>query len=520
MIGPAGMLVLLIVGSSPPETAAVAWVTDETAVVHASAVEQEFSAETSMRRSNDARVVAAALQQLELFREDAPAVAPAPEPGAIPPGMLPPGMLPDDVGADEVPSPADDDPAAGADGPFEDEGSPFREEDELEFLNEFSSGGCSESGCGGCGQCDGCDGLIGRCGQPWWRSICFESWIAQGATLNTHSPRNRSNYPVAFNDRSNDYQMNQFYLLLERAADSDGYCWDVGGRVDLLYGTDSAFTTARGLESDGDFSPKWNSRRYGLTMPQAYLEIASPWRNGLSAKIGRFYTLLGYEGVPAVDNFFYSHSYSMLYGEPFTHTGALCSAKLGTITFHGGITRGWDNWEDNNNDFAALAGADWTSCDGRTAIAFAMHLGRERDEPPGSTDLLTAWSLVVQQRLSRRLQYVAQWDYAVDERGGVDSNDAKWYGLNQYLFYTINPCWKAGLRYEWFWDEDGMRVDPGRHRGDYMAWTVGLNYTPNDHVTVRPEVRVDRVDTAGYTPYADGRRGDQTVLACDLIYRF
>ena len=81
-------------------------------------------------------------------------------------------------------------------------------------------------------------------------ACALESWLDQGATINTLSPRNRINGPVTFNDRSNDYQLNQIYLRLKRDVDTEGDRWDMGGRVDLLYGTDSIYTEARGLESD------------------------------------------------------------------------------------------------------------------------------------------------------------------------------------------------------------------------------------------------------------------------------
>ena len=81
----------------------------------------------------------------------------------------------------------------------------------------------------------------------------------RGATINTLSPRDRTNGPVTFNNRSNDYQLNQAYLRLKRDVNTDGDVWDVGGRVDLLYGSDSIFTEARGLETNDDFSPKWNA---------------------------------------------------------------------------------------------------------------------------------------------------------------------------------------------------------------------------------------------------------------------
>ena len=57
-------------------------------------------------------------------------------------------------------------------------------------------------------------------------------------------------------------------------------------------------------------------------MPQLYVETDY---DDLKIKWGHFYTIIGYESVPAVSNFFYTHSYTEQYGEPFTHTGILAS---------------------------------------------------------------------------------------------------------------------------------------------------------------------------------------------------
>ena len=35
--------------------------------------------------------------------------------------------------------------------------------------------------------------------------------------------------------------------------------WDIGGAVDVLYGTDYQFLQSRGLETHGDFTNNWNS---------------------------------------------------------------------------------------------------------------------------------------------------------------------------------------------------------------------------------------------------------------------
>lgn len=371
-----------------------------------------------------------------------------------------------------------------------------------------------------------CDPFAERCGPRRWSDGLFlESWLDQGATINTLSPRNRTNGPVTFNDRSNDYQLNQMYLSFGREV---GQCcdrWEIGGRVDLLYGTDSIYTEARGLEVTDDLAPRWNAQRYGLAMPQLYAEVYCPWGTGLSMKLGHIYSVLGYECVTAPNNFFYSHSYLFQYAEPKTFTGFLGATNLGDFTIQAGMTRGDDNWDDNNNDLGVTGSIAWTSRNGRTNIALGVDAAREQPDP--SSNVRTVFSLVVQQKLGERWQYVIQWDYGSEPGAGGGNPTtignptvASWYGLDQYVFRTINERWKAGMRFEWFRDENGSRV-PGAHQtGDYYELTAGANWTPGKHVTLRPELRWDWTGTAGLYPFGDGTRSNQLLLDCDLILQF
>ncbi len=350
--------------------------------------------------------------------------------------------------------------------------------------------------------------------------VTYEGWFDQGASINSLSPRDRSNGPVGFCDRSNDFQLNQAYLRLKRAVDQDSGCWSVGGQIDFLYGTDQIYTSARGLETNGDLSPKWNAQQYGLSMPQMYMEVFTPWLEGMDFKLGHFYTILGYETPTAPDNFFYSHSYAMQYAEPFTHTGFIGAKKFGDFTVQAGMTRGWDNWEDNNNDFAFIGGVSWASDDQRTSLAFSFHSGREQDEPPSNTSIRNVYSIVFQQKIGQGWQYVLQHDLGTDQYAASDGTDARWYGLNQYLYYTINERWKTGIRAEWFRDEDGVRVAHATQGGDYYELTYGVNWTPTERIMVRPEVRYDWVGTPNLLPYGDGTRSSQVLVNCDLIVRF
>ena len=412
--------------------------------------------------------------------------------------------------------------------------------------------GC-DSGCqGDCG-CDSCcqDGCGCECdlGEPsklfdccWLEEhdLTVAGWLDQGYTWNPDSPDNRFNGPQTFNDRSNEYQMNQLYLYVEKPTDTEGCGFDLGGRFDLLYGTDHRFTMSRGLEVEQDFEDKWNSgqRFYGLAMPQAYAEVAY---NDLKVKLGHFYTPVGYEAVTSTSNFFYSHTYTHQYGEPFTHTGALATYALNEqLSLTGGVTRGWDAWEDNNDDLAGLFGFSLTSEDKKASLAWYAHIGAEDDA--GEQNRFYN-SYVFTYALTDDWKYVFHHDYGIQEDSAGAGQDGEWYAFVHYLQYTVNDCLSWGLRYEWFSDDDGTRVaqllPDDAHTlpiaGVPTHWqdiTLGLNYKPHANVVIRPEARFDWADPLvddpdysvgpenGEGPYDDFSDRSQFTLGTDVIVTY
>jgi len=367
--------------------------------------------------------------------------------------------------------------------------------------------------------------------------IRFGGWVETGISVNNRSALNpaagNGNYPVAFNYRHREVQVNQLYGFLEKQTDTGGSGWDIGGRIDFLGGDDYLFTQATGLETDQDGNPDWNAAtgdglfgvgRMGIAMPQAYIDIAA---NNLNVKIGHFYTIIGYETVTAPDNFFYSHSYQMLYAEPFTHTGILAELGLGDRwSLLAGYHLGWDVFDRREDRGAFLGGLTWTSRSERTAVAVAFTLGDEQDNI-GGFSTRSMGSLVVSQRLGKRLEYVLHCDMGQQDAGVSATQDAAWYGFGNYLYYTINDCLKAGVRYEYFKDQQGMRVigTPG-FAGQYQELTAGINWRPLPNVTFRPEMRWDWFNSTNpalapiFGPYNSGRERNQFTAAIDLIITF
>jgi len=375
--------------------------------------------------------------------------------------------------------------------------------------------------------------LAGFCSDS---GLFARTWLSQGFTWNPDAPRNNFNVPVTFNDRANEYQMNQLYVSFGREVYKQGYSWDIGAQVDILYGTDYFFTTATGLETRQDGSPKWNSgdgprgtgaSLYGLAMPQVYAEVFAPIGNGLSVKLGHFYTIMGYESVMAPENFFYSHAYTKQYGEPFTHTGLLADYDVSNeLAFQAGFTRGWDTWEDPAGTLAFLGGLNWSSVDGCTSLAFSLHIGDE----DADGDNRTAYSMVLSREFGYRTTYIFQHDLGFEQNAAVGPGGTKkalWYGINQYLLYEVSDELAAGLRMEWFRDEDNARVlgipiATQTSGGNYFALTAGLNWKPRRNITFRPEIRWDHSDVAGPPAFSrrifnDFTETSQLTVAADLI---
>lgn len=338
-------------------------------------------------------------------------------------------------------------------------------------------------------------------------SITVGGWLSLGITYNAHSPRDHFNGPVTFNDRSSEFQVNQLNVFIERAVNKEGQDWDIGGRVDAMWGTDSLFTQAVGHWDDDMIRGTEDLRFYDIALPQAYAEVFAPIGNGVSAKIGHFYTLLGNEVVQAPNNFFYSHAYAMQYGEPFTHTGALLTYPLdknlslsaGAVT---GPHNGADNFDRHLSNWNFLGGANYTSDDGKTVVAVAVTTGDDSDR---ALDNRTIGSIVITRHVREDLHYTFQHDHGLQEFDG--GTEAEWYGVNQYLTYDVNEELAAGLRFEWFRDDDGARVLSAiRGAGitgdaNFFEVSAGLNWKPQKWLLLRPEIRYDWAD--GKTDFFD-----------------
>lgn len=403
--------------------------------------------------------------------------------------------------------------------------------------------GCWLLDCDDCCPLECCDEDAHRYFDCCWcqsRDISIYGWANGGIEGNTQNPASHYNGPVTFPDRD-DGQFNQLYGVIERTAPCDHCGCFLGGRIDMLYGSDYIYTTAAGLDGTpvGN-TPRWGNDtfQYGAAMPQAYVETDY---NDLKVKWGHFYTIIGYEVVPATGNFFYSHCYTEQYGEPFTHTGILASRPFNdNWTWFAGVDNGWDAFDCNSRaNFlggVTYADKDWGS------LAFAIQTGDDSEfklAGVGPFANRTMYSIVWTRNFTSRWTYVFEHDLGIqtDAQTASGQQNAEWYGINQYAFYRINCRWTAGARVEWFRDDDGFAVTglrPGNpiagasFPGNFYEVTLGLNYKPNANIVIRPEVRWDWYDGLANQnggvpvtfPYNDGTSKNQFLIGIDGIVQF
>ncbi len=384
--------------------------------------------------------------------------------------------------------------------------------------------------CGGCGSGCSAGGLFDHgclCDQELGDPLtlfgsCGKFSMGGWAQMGYHDKNN-----ILFNGRKHDYQLHQGWIYAEKSIDtSNGF--DIGGRMDYLYGTDGPDTQAFG-KGDGDdhWDNSWDhGADYGHAIPQLYLEAGyGDW----SAKVGHFFTIIGNEVVPAPSNFFYSHAYTMYNSEPFTHTGALLTYQMSEdVEVYGGWVFGWDSGFEDNGD-AFLGGSTVTLTDD-IKVTSTSTIGRFGEGPADERGYMHSTVATIQ--LCQDWQYIFQNDFLdTEDSGGNTVRDT--VGINQYLIHTLCDRLSYGARFEW-WNVSGD--SRGYYNNnfagtldedfDIFALTLGINIKPCANVIIRPEYRWDWVDgnraalAAIDLPILEDNDNSQQTFGIDSIFLF
>jgi len=292
-------------------------------------------------------------------------------------------------------------------------------------------------------------------------------WIQNSYTGNTNGrPRNGLNFGVNPNLLANSWQGNQYYLVVENPLEQNDQV-NFGFRFDNLFGNDWQFNHMHGL-FDTSFEP---NRFAGYDPAQMYGEVHLPvlTRGGIDVKGGRFYTILGYEVVPATGRPLLSVPYMFNYGQPFTHFGFLSTLHLtDRINLMNGAVNGWDRWINENYKWNYLGGLAYTSEDGKFSLATSFIIGpdqfprflpigqqiqptgtpvappgfaRRRNPGYGGSDR-TTFTTVLTYKWTDKLTQVMETDQSFEQNvpfSGPNQTfqNAEWYSFGNWFLYEL-----------------------------------------------------------------------------------
>jgi len=151
----------------------------------------------------------------------------------------------------------------------------------------------------------------------------FGGHVAVSYNYNFNDPNSRANRLRVFDDKANQFDINQAELWLEKPTSTES---PIGFGVDFVMGRDAKKIHSLGLGiSSGDDPTKSDV----FDLLQAYVTYKAPIGNGLDLKAGKFVTLHGAEVIRRTGNFNVSRSLAFGFAIPFTHTGI-----MGTYAFN------------------------------------------------------------------------------------------------------------------------------------------------------------------------------------------
>jgi hypothetical protein len=333
-------------------------------------------------------------------------------------------------------------------------------------------------------------------------------------TYNFDTPDSQANTGRVFDFEDQDLTLNQIDLFIEKTVAASPDKFDLGGRMEWIWGGDARLIHANGLF---DHYGVFDGPDEQFDPVQLYLQANLPIGNGVILTVGKFVTLLGYETINPTTNPLYSRSFLFGFAMPFTHTGVLGSYQINdSWSVTGGVVRGWDQALEDSNDAVSFTGQlKWTS--DKHAVLLNVITGPEQAD--NNSDYRTVLDAIVICRASDELTLVANGDFGWESDGAPDGDNAIWWGVAGYATYNLNDMLALQGRLEYFDDDDGAR---GIGTRVYEA-TFGVNIKPlpsNEYgagLVVRPEIRWDGADDDIYNGGADD---NQFTFGVDAIFAF
>ena len=333
------------------------------------------------------------------------------------------------------------------------------------------------------------------------QTLAGNGWKIYGWTQGSYTAGStrRSGLPVPFNDRIDQFSLNQNWLHVEKSIDTSKKELQLGGTADLILpGTDYRFTPARGLLTQRQA----RGETYGIDLYQAYIDIFLPnlGGNGTTIRAGKFNTHCEYEVVQGINSPFLSRSYTFQYN-PFTHTGVNAITQINDDwSISNGIVVGSDNFFGDAMRPTYIGHLAWAPKNGKNTAALNVVITDPTYDTRHAFNFYNTYNFQFTHKFTDKLQYIADATYSHENNTPVGF--ANWYGVANYLLYDVTDKLQSKVRVEAFNDEQGFRTGS---KGLYTAATYGVTWKPKPWLYVMPEVRYDYNSGKNAGPFEGNR---------------
>ena len=378
----------------------------------------------------------------------------------------------------------------------------------------------------------------------WAGGITFSGEVDAGIVGNTNAPNNGVNFGQLFTDKANRPILNQLLLTMERDTDPKATDYDVGFKLQGLYGSD-----ARIVHTLGVFDQLIHDRNQ-IDILEANISLHTPWafEGGIDFKGGIYPTPLGFELIDPKTNPFYSHSYIFNYGLPYKHFGLLSTAHVTSLLdLYLGVDTGTNvsiGNGDNNDEPGGIFGFGLNFLGGNLTVLALSHVGPEnptRSTPFGNSAMRYYNDIVVTYKATDKLAFTTEINCVKD-----DGFRAEGYGAAQYVAYALTNELTLNGRAEVWRDNANFYVNTPVNNLDYVnaergvgpanfylsqgpttysEITAGVTYKPSglpkaiSTFEFRPEMRYDR-SLSGTKPFGDSNDKGQFTIAADIVAGF
>ena len=340
----------------------------------------------------------------------------------------------------------------------------------------------------------------------WFDEISWNAFVSTSYSFNTNHPDSGTNGYRVFDFDDRTWKLDVAELVVQKAASNPG---DAGFRIDLEAGSSiPKIEASAGLFRDDD------GKAEDFDLQQAYVSWIAPVGRGIRFDLGKWVTPAGAEVIEGYDGWNNNFSRGLLFGYaiPFTHTGLKMSVPLSdSVSMWAMATNGWDVAKDNNDDQTFGLG---TSLAAGPVSFYALWMGGpERADSNDRRDLIDVVATV---KMGDAVTFTVNGDWAREENGAGDDEDAEWRGIAAYLRCQMGSSFAMNFRAEHFDDRDGVRTGTVQ-----KIWEVTL--TPElaltDRMLLRFDLRYDRSNENVFDDDGDASRKQMTI-ALNALYHF